>query len=191
MTDYQLIESVKNQSTASNQNLAEIIDRHSGIFLDIVNSYVPDNSNLIRKTDLIEEKNFYIYQAVLKYDPDRGTKFSTYLGNETKWMCLNLYNKNKKNPHVPYENHMLEKNYYLNNSEETLDRDTFNKVMDLAREHNDQRVYTIFHMRYVIGEKNKVMPWQKIALELNMSIQGCINIHNAAINKFKQKLIKE
>ena len=146
MTDYQLIESVKNQSTASNQNLAEIIDRHSGIFLDIVNSYVPDNSNLIRKTDLIEEKNFYIYQAVLKYDPDRGTKFSTYLGNETKWMCLNLYNKNKKNPHVPYENHMLEKNYYLNNSEETLDRDTFNKVMDLAREHNDQRVYTIFHM---------------------------------------------
>ena len=191
MTDYQLIESVKNQSTASNQNLAEIIDRHSGIFLDIVNSYVPDNSNLIRKTDLIEEKNFYIYQAVLKYDPDRGTKFSTYLGNETKWMCLNLYNKNKKNPHVPYENHMLEKNYYLNNSEEPLDRDTFNKVMDLAREHNDQRVYTIFHMRYVIGEKNKVMPWQKIALELNMSIQGCINIHNAAINKFKQKLIKE
>ena len=68
----------------------------------------PDNCSLVRKSDLIEDKNFYIYQAVLKYDPNRGTKFSTYLGNETKWMCLNLYNKNKKNPQVPYENEVIE-----------------------------------------------------------------------------------
>ena len=43
-------------------------------------------------------------------------------------------------------------------------------------------------MRYVIGEKNKVMPWKKISKELNMSIQGCINIHNSAIEEFKLEL---
>ena len=191
MTDFQLIEEVKSQSRQSSQNLSELIDRHSGIYLDIVNSYVPDNCSVISKNDLIEEKNFYIYQAVLKYDPNRGTKFSTYLGNETKWMCLNLYNKNKKNIHVPCDNEKLENTYYYNNSEEVLDQDTFNQIINLAKQHKDERVYKIFHMRYVIGEKNKVMPWQRIATELNMSIQGCINIHNNAINKFKQKLVKE
>lgn len=190
-SDYKLINEIKTNSLESSQHLSEIIDRHSGIYLEIVNNYVPDNCSLIRKSDLIEDKNFYIYQAVLKYDPNRGTKFSTYLGNETKWMCLNLYNKNKKNPQVPYENEVIEKTHYFSDAEQTLDRDTFNKIMDLAESHNDQRVYKIFYMRYVIGEKNKVMPWQKIADELKMSIQGCINIHNNAVNKFKQKLVKE
>ena len=190
-SDYKLISEIKTNSLESSQHLSEIIDRHSGIYLEIVNNYVPDNCSLIRKSDLIEDKNFYIYQAVLKYDPNRGTKFSTYLGNETKWMCLNLYNKNKKNPQVPYENEVIEKTHYFSDTEQTLDRDTFNKIMDLAESHDDQRVYKIFHMRYVIGEKNKVMPWQKIADELKMSIQGCINIHNNAVNKFKQKLVKE
>lgn len=191
MTDYQLIEEIKNYPEESSQNLSRLIDRHSGIYLDIVNSYVPDNCAVIRKNDLIEDKDFYIYQAVLKYDPNRGTKFSTYLGNETKWMCLNLYNKNKKNLHVPCDNENLENTYYYNTSDEAIDRDTFEKILELAKNHSDSRVYKIFHMRYVIGEKNKVMPWQKIANELKMSIQGCINIHNSAINKFKQKLIKE
>ena len=131
------------------------------IYLEIVNNYIPDNSILIRKSDLIEDKEFYIYQAALKYDPERGTKFSTYLGNETKWMCLNLYNKNKKSPQVPYENDILENSYFHNDAEDKLDRDTFNKIIDLAKNHPDKRVYKIFKMRYVIGEKNKVMPWQK------------------------------
>ena len=39
-----------------------------------------------------------------------------------------------------------------------------------------------------LGEKNKVMPWKKISEELNMSIQGCINIHNSAVEKFKIEL---
>jgi hypothetical protein len=51
-----------------------------------------------------------------------------------------------------------------------------------------QTVEKIFEMRYIIGEKNKVMPWKKISKELNMSIQGCINIHNSAIEEFKLEL---
>ena len=43
-------------------------------------------------------------------------------------------------------------------------------------------------MRYITGERNRVMPWKKISEELNMSIQGCINIHNSAIEKFKIEL---
>ena len=195
MSDIELIESIKDKDTSfartANDSLGELIERHSGIFLEIVNSYIPDTSSLIKKRDLVEEKNFYIYQAALKYDPDRGAKFSTYLGNETKWMCLNLYNKNKRYPEIACEDEIIESNFCKFYIDEEIDRESFEKVMELALSDPDQRVYKIFKMRYVIGEKNKVMPWQKISDDLDMSIQGCINIHNCAIKRFKKKLTKE
>jgi len=66
--------------------------------------------------------------------------------------------------------------------------DLFKKTIELSKKHEDKRVEKIFEMRYIIGEKNKVMPWKKISKELNMSIQGCINIHNSAIEDFKLEL---
>ena len=35
------------------------------------------------------------------------------------------------------------------------------------------------------------MPWKNISEKLKMSIQGCINIHDAAIKKFGNKIRKE
>jgi len=35
------------------------------------------------------------------------------------------------------------------------------------------------------------MPWSSISSDLNMSIQGCINIHDLAMSKFKQRIRKE
>ncbi len=46
-------------------------------------------------------------------------------------------------------------------------------------------------MRYIIGKKNKVMPWKNIGKKMDLSIQGCINIHNSAIKKIKQTLDEE
>jgi hypothetical protein len=43
-------------------------------------------------------------------------------------------------------------------------------------------------MRYIVGRKNKVMPWKQIGDSMNLSIQGCINIHNSAIETFKNEL---
>jgi len=191
-SDNYLISNVQEQAKKSSYFLNQIIDRHSGIYIEMVNSYVPDNSSLIDKADLIEDKNFNIYRAVLKFDPSRGTKFSTYLGNETKWMCLNLYNKKKKHQEVLYESSDFDKLQHAStNSTFDLKRDIFDQVIRMAETHPDSRVSKIFNMRYVEGQKNKVMPWQKIGENLKMSIQGCINIHNSALTTFKQKLIKE
>ena len=61
----------------------------------------------------------------------------------------------------------------------------------MIKKNPDARVEKIFNMRYIIGSKNRVMPWNKIGKELNLSIQGCINIHNSAIKQVKQELSKE
>ena len=179
-SDLELIDLVKTDKDPS-LHLVEIIQRHSGIYLDIINTYASRDSGFIDRTELIRDKDYYIYQAVVKYDPTRGAKFSTYLGNETKWLCLNIYNKNKRHPVITTEtldltNPKLE--LYEDSAKESLKKDSLCKVMQLVRDHPDKRVGKIFKMRYIIGKRNKVMPWKSVGKRMNLSIQGCINIHN-------------
>tara|TARA_B100000927_G_C16419702_1_gene450839 strand:+ start:300 stop:887 length:588 start_codon:yes stop_codon:yes gene_type:complete len=183
--DIELVENIKNEKNVD-QCLQKLIDRHTGIYLDIVNKYTHHANNL-NKLDLIDEKDYNIYQTALKYKSDKGTKFPTFLGNETKWICLNKQNKLKKENKISFED-ITEVDLTIEENDKTEVLDLFKKTIELSKKHEDKRVEKIFEMRYIIGEKNKVMPWKKISKELNMSIQGCINIHNSAIEDFKLEL---
>ena len=190
LSDIELIERVKSEEDP-NPFISEIINRHSGIYLDIVNTYSSSDSPFIDRSELIKDKNYNIYKAILKYNPSKGAKFSTYLGNETKWLCLNTYNKNKRHPTITTETLDLfhpDLELYTESIKENIERDIFNKVINLIEKHPDKRVEKIFKMRYIIGKKNKVMPWKTIGNKMNLSIQGCINIHNAAISSFRETL---
>jgi hypothetical protein len=46
-------------------------------------------------------------------------------------------------------------------------------------------------MRYIEGSKNKVMPWNKVCKTVDLSIQGCINVHDKAIKHIKKELNKD
>ena len=187
LQDSELVSNIKNNQKAEDC-LQELIGRHTGIYLDIVNKYT-QNGNTTNKLDLIDEKDYNIYQAALKYKDDKGTKFPTFLGNETKWICLNKHNKNKKEPQLSIEDikesDILEDKNVKIKSE---DLEIFSEAIKFSKNHKDKRVEKIFEMRYITGERNRVMPWKKISEELNMSIQGCINIHNSEIEKFKIEL---
>tara|TARA_Y100000361_G_C11120382_1_gene322865 strand:+ start:617 stop:1222 length:606 start_codon:yes stop_codon:yes gene_type:complete len=187
LEDYQLVNNIKEDKEAE-YSLKELIQRHTGIYLDIVNKYT-QNANTTNKLDLIDEKDYNIYQAALKYKSDKGTKFPTFLGNETKWICLNRNNKRKKESQVSIDD--IKEGDMLDTQNEKLkndDLEVFSEAIKLSKKHKDKRVEKIFEMRYITGEKNKVMPWKKISEELKMSIQGCINIHDSAIEKFKIEL---
>ena len=187
LQDSELVNNIKNNQKAEDC-LQELIGRHTGIYLDIVNKYT-QNGNTTNKLDLIDEKDYNIYQAALKYKDDKGTKFPTFLGNETKWICLNKHNKKKKEPQLSIEDikesDILEDKNVKIKSE---DLEIFSEAIKFSKNNKDKRVEKIFEMRYITGERNRVMPWKKISEELNMSIQGCINIHNSAIEKFKIEL---
>ena len=187
LEDLQLVDNIK-KDTKTEDCLQELIGRHTGIYIDIVNKYTL-NGNTTNRLDLIDEKDYNIYQAALKYEGDRGTKFPTFLGNETKWICLNKFNKRKKDPQLSIDD--VKESDILHPKKEKIkkeDLEVFSEAIKLSKVHKDKRVEKIFEMRYITGEKNKVMPWKKISEELNMSIQGCINIHNSAIEKFKIEL---
>ena len=73
--------------------------------------------------------------------------------------------------------------------DEMINKELINKIFETLKDSGDKRACKIFTMRYIIGEKNKVMPWKKISKAVNLSIQGCINVHNSYIKKIKSRKI--
>ena len=193
-TDTELAHNLQND-IESEASLQELVNRHSGIFLDIVNNYVPNNSPTSHKQDIIDEIQYYIYNAGLKYDQTRGAKFSTFLGNEAKWLCLNQHYKNKKyllaaSPEGDFAFHNRAKEDDEPESSPHVNEALLCKIFEIIERHPDERVRRIFKIRYVDPEFNKLTPWQQVGKKLKMSIQGCINIHNSAI-KIIRKNLKE
>ena len=188
LSDTELVKAVK-FGMKSDDHLKELVDRHSGIYISMVNSYSPDRTSglVSAKDDLLSDKNYYIYQAALKYDESKQTKFSTYLGNETRWLCLNIYNKNKNSKEISSDKPDL--NYAaVDLHEVSMKQEILDKILAIIKRDPDQRISTIFKMRYIDGDKNKVMPWNKVCQSVSLSIQGCINIHNKTIRKIKKQL---
>jgi DNA-directed RNA polymerase specialized sigma subunit len=186
-SDILLIEKVKKEADLNSLNL--LIERHSGIYLDMVNSVIPNNCDFLDKNDILDDKNISIYKAVMNYDENKNTKFSTYLGNETRWKCLNLFNRGTKYKYLDIND--------FNNDENLSDDEMLNKISSkeildkvyhLANNHKDDRVKNIITLRYKIGEGNKTMPWKNISEKVNVSIQGCINIHDRFIEEIKKDL---
>tara|TARA_B000000557_G_scaffold264724_1_gene271279 strand:+ start:1239 stop:1835 length:597 start_codon:yes stop_codon:yes gene_type:complete len=188
LSDIELINIVKDCSDISAEAMDVIISRHSGIFIEMINHFVPCNSPYCSREDFIEDKTFYIYKALMKYDESRGAKFSTHLGNEAKWLCLNTYNKNKNRQEIPSSDTDFDKNLIEEPHKEAIKNEAYKNIIKAINEHPDIRVKKIFTMRYIQGERNKLMPWKKISKALDMSIQGCINIHNSTIEKLKTKI---
>lgn len=185
-SDLSLIERVKKEKDENSLNA--LIERHSGIYLDMVNSVIPNDCDFLDKNDILEEKNISIYKAVLNFDPSKNTKFSTYLGNETKWKCLNMFNRGTKYKYFDIDTIKEDVNFIDKDVIENIsNNEIINKIYDLAQKHSDKRVSEIIHLRYKVGEKNKTMPWKNIAEKINISVQGCINIHDRFIEEIKKE----
>tara|TARA_R100000995_G_scaffold84882_1_gene65496 strand:+ start:3286 stop:3897 length:612 start_codon:yes stop_codon:yes gene_type:complete len=185
-SDLTLISKIQ-EDNADQQSLIALVDRHSGIFHTMVNHFMSSPQCVLDKTQIVEDKEMTIYDSALNYDPSRNTKFSTHLANQTKWKCLNALNKKKKNK----ECFIDDDNTYIEPSCESFIKD-INKEEALVvfkeclKTEKDERVKKIIDMRYG-SDNNKLTPWRFIAKNLDLSIQGCINIHNKFINKVKKE----
>jgi len=184
-SDYTLISNIQEKN--DEESLLEIIDRHSGIFHTMVNQFMSHPHCSLDKSLLVGEKDSTIYSAALNYDPTRKTKFSTHLANQTKWKCLNILNKKKKNRELQLDENSNYSEPFCDSFLREIDKEEafslFNKCL---KKEKDERVKKIIDLRYGV-DNNKLTPWKNIAKELDMSIQGCINIHNRFINKVKKE----
>ena len=184
-SDLSLIYKIKEQNDS--HSLTELINRHSGIYIDTVNKIVPNDSHTVDKEEVLMDKDSSIYSAAIKYDPSKNTKFSTYLAYETKWKCLNLCNKNKNFPKDPLDDNLTQSPDHRDFVMEIEAKEIIDCIKTRVEQCDDKRVKKIIDMRYFNGY-NKPTTWKIIAKELNMSIQGCINIHDQFISETKKEL---
>lgn len=183
-TDIQLINKIK--ESQDEDSLKELIGRHSGIYVSMVNNIINDSCPFVSRQEILEDKQLSIYQAALKFSEEKNTKFSTFLAHETRWKCLNIYNKKKKMRFVDLDESSQEA--FIDNSHEDYDKHELIKtVFKLAEEHKDPRVKKIFDIRYNSGY-NSTQPWRVVAENLGMSAEGCIRIHDSFLKSIKKQL---
>ena len=184
-SDLSLINKIKENKDSS--CLEELIDRHSGIYVYIVDKYTKSKNSKINRSTILEDKDYTIYKSALDYDPTRNSKFSTFLANQTKWKCLNAINDftNKNFINIDDFYGIRESSYDLIEDINRIEAfDIFNNCLEVE---SDKRVKKIIDIRYNTTN-NRLVPWREVSNKLGLSIQGCINIHNRFIEKVKNKL---
>lgn len=190
-SDKELTERIKNNS-CDEDALKELICRHSGIYIDMIKVYAGKSFNQNQLNDFIDQKDSVIYEAAKKYDPERS-KFSTYLANKTKYLCLSEKTRFQKESKIISLDDIdfCQSDKSLSPDEDCVHNESMANIMKMILNHQDSRVREIFQMRYFKTKTNKLTPWKVIAKKLDLSAQSCINIHNRTLKFFKNRIKNE
>jgi len=177
------------ESIDLNQSLSRLYEMHSKIYYKIIHKYFSCNSFPDKKKELIEECKYHIYFAALEYNPEhlKKAKFSSYLANKARWLCLNFFNSEKKKTKLEYENI---KDDSISTIPFLLKKERYNKIHEEIEKDSDERVAEIFKIRYFESKNNKLTAWKVVSSRLSLSVQGCINIHNKFLKKLQNRIEK-
>jgi RNA polymerase sigma factor (sigma-70 family) len=190
LSDTDLIENIK--CSNCNDSMKELEDRHSGICYTMIKKYYNTMSSIgIDPNEIAKEKDYVIYKSALNFNPTKNIKFSTWVGNQMRFHCLNCMNKN--NNLISMESdaikNVIEKRQSEHNDHIFLNKEKSEFIFNLLKQLKDKRIEKIFKLRYFSERKN--MSWSKIGKKLNISTQTVINIHNKTISFLKNKLESE
>jgi RNA polymerase sigma factor (sigma-70 family) len=181
--DNQLINKVKKNNC--NDSLKELVDRHSGMIFNMGKKYCPScNLDL---NDLSDNKYWIIFNAIQSYNSEKGSKFSTWLGNQIRFFCLNHKNKNTKL--IPTENDSLEffLNDFLKKENTSNKKEVIDKIIDLFNQISDPNTKNAIYYRYFYN-KERILNYAEIAEILKVTPQTVLNWHNKFIDFAKKKL---
>lgn len=189
LKDLELINKIKKTSDSS--ALKELESRHTGIYNEIVKKYYKYIVDIgLNPSDIINDKLFILYKSALSFNPDKNVKFSTWLGNQARYHCLNCLNK--KNNLITMENkdikNIIEKKQTINDLNHTNLLEKSDLIISILDRLKDKRISRIYKMRYFDGAK--LTPWNKISKKLKISTQTAINLHEKGRKLLKNKLTK-
>jgi len=187
--DLELIEDVKCQNCSDAMKELEI--RHSGVCFSMIKRYYNALSSTgLDPNEVAKEKHYIIYKSALNFNPDKNIKFSTWLGNQMRYHCLNSMNKN--NSSVSMDNEKIKniiEQKQSNENSKIIQKDNYDYIFNILSQLKDVRIERIFQIRYFSDKKN--VSWSKIAKDLNISTQTAINLHNKSLKFLKNKLESE
>lgn len=187
LSDLDLINNIKEKKCED--SLIELIKRHENIYYDMFHYYkkIIKSKQLIFE-ELLDDVKLNIYKAALEYDPSKQTKFSTYLANSTRFLCLKLiYNK----PNIESIDTEENKNIKIELNNRTISLEESNtrlyNIYSIIDNLTDERAKKIFHLRFSDTNKSD-RTWSSIGKKMGLSTQTVINIFNKNLKLIKYKL---
>ena len=188
--DNKLVENIKDENCED--SLKELILRHSPLCYNILQKFYPLlNKAGFSKDDVFNEKDLLIYKSAKTFKLDKKTKYSTWLGNYTRYHCLNMLNSTKIR-FVSVEEEGVKSFMEKQVAEQDLDkekhmREFISHILDNLK---DKRIKKIYMMRY-FSKDGKKKTWKEIAKKVGVSSQTVINIHNKTNGLLRTKLKAE
>lgn len=191
-SDLDLIIKVKKSSDSA--ALVELVNRHTGIYNSIVNQYYNSGINI---PDLMDERMINMYMMAMKYEPDHGMKFSTFVGERTRFICQKEMKKYSKN-HGGFD----AGDGYTNDEEKPLARqqdvvvDTSSmmnqiEMNDLSKyidgEVKDERALRIIAMRH----SSPPATWRECGAALGITYERARQIYEEFCGEIKKELENE
>jgi RNA polymerase sigma factor (sigma-70 family) len=187
MTDLQLIQKIKRNNCE--QSLLELYSRHQGICNKMLQKYCKVCYDIgVSLEDLNSEKIYVVYKSALSFKSNKKIKFSTWLGNQMRYHCLNTFNKQSKDVSMENENikYITENNQSKQIDNALLNKEKVDLIFNILDQMADSRVKEIFNLRYF--SDRKIQPWNKIGKKMHISTQTVINIHNKALSFLNKKI---
>ena len=183
LKDEALIKNVINKQC--NESLKELVNRHSGIIFNIGKKYC--SSCNLDIGELNDNRYWIVFSAAKTFNATKGSKFSTWLGNQVRFFCLNYKNKNSKL--IPIENEHLEFfiNNFSKNDEKVNQKEVIHTIIDLFNQISDPNTKNAIYYRYFYN-KERILNYSEIADILKVTPQTVLNWNNKFVDFAKKKL---
>jgi RNA polymerase sigma factor (sigma-70 family) len=177
--DNELIKEVKN--IGCNESFKELLNRHSNLYYKICQKYLPTLKRMgVNSDDVLNDKEYVFFKSLTSFQPDKKTKFSTWLGNFTRYHCLNYINTYKK-----YSTQELFEELEATPSVPRADGAEY--IYSILSQLKDERIIKVYRMRYE-NNGDKKATWSNIAKKMKISTQTAINLHARGKKMIKKKI---
>lgn len=182
MTEYELIlRATKEQDSSA---ITQLVDLHTGIYVNMVRKYecYPDFRNKVEARDLLEDKAYHIYQFAIKYKPDKGMTFGSYVGDSVRHLCQSVIHRKPLN--AEFNEEIAPTND--TSVTDTAERDsTIDTILEQVEGSDSAMFRRIFKLRY---RGQRPQSWRQIAEAVGMSHEGVRKVYNKHIGAIKEHL---
>jgi len=166
--------------TGDSDAMSQLICQNSGIFLNILDRYLPTEQFPTQKFDMKEEKDFHIYQAAMTFNPKKDMKFQTYLGQTIKWKCLTLKSRGPDKDTVFIDS--LESPLAEKEPDDCSGKFKVEEIFQYAEKYPNELARKIVRLRYDSGSK---VSWKQVAKVLDVSVSWATLVHAQFIKDAK------
>lgn len=188
-SDNDLISHIKKNDELASDAINAISERHGAIITEVIRKFSSVLTNTgIAPIDVFREKDSLIYNSAISYDDTKGAKFTSWLYNQTRYLCLNTINKESKKSLFTEDRKF---DYVLNSEQKDLvsEDKTIEYITNEIKNIENESARKIMSLKYLYnGEKPK---WENIAREVDLSIPTVQKIHKKYIKQIQKKVKNE